>query len=175
MKNILIVFCTLIISTNVVSQEVETKINDSTKTANSKLKFGCGFGLNFVGSTNISISPNLMYTLSDKFTIGAGLQGSYAAIKDIRNTTTFGANIIGFYKPAKKLTLLLEFVELNVTNKTETIAGQIKNTFWDSALFTGAGFNITSKILVGAKYNMLYKEEESVYTSAVVPFVNISF
>jgi opacity protein-like surface antigen len=69
----------------------------------------------------------------------------------------------------------LEFAELRVSTKTESVSGDITNKYWDSALFAGAGFNITNKISVGAKYNFLYKEGESVYTSAVIPFVNITF
>ncbi len=69
-----------------------------------RLKFGCGFGLSFVGGTNISLSPNLTYKTSNKTAIGIGIQGSYAAIKNLQNTTTFGANIIGQYLPTKKIT-----------------------------------------------------------------------
>ncbi|NNC33789.1 MAG: hypothetical protein HKO09_02810, partial [Croceitalea sp.] len=57
----------------------------------------------------------------------------------------------------------------------ETPTGEETNKYWDSALFVGAGLNITNKIAIGAKYNMLYDKDESVYTSAVIPFVNITF
>jgi hypothetical protein len=152
-------------------QKAETAVVKEPK----KLKFGCGFGLNFVGGTNISISPNLTYSLNNKIAIGGGLQGSYAAIKNLQNTTTFGANLIGQYKPVKKIMILIEFVELNVSTKKTTPTEQSTNSYWDSALFAGAGYNITNKISVGAKYNFLYKEGKSVYTSPVIPFVNISF
>lgn len=140
-----------------------------------KLKFGCGFGLNFVGGTNISVSPNLTYTISDKIAVGGGLQGSYAAIKNLQNTTTFGANLLGRYNPVKKITTLLEFSELRVSTKKDSPTEKSTNSYWDSAFFVGAGYNITSKISVGAKYNFLYKEGKSVYTSPVIPYVNISF
>ena len=51
----------------------------------------------------------------------------------------------------------------------------MKDNFWDSALFVGAGYQITPKISVGAKYNLLYKKDKSVYSSPLVPFLNISF
>ena len=149
--------------------------NDSISKANNKWKFGLGFGLNFVGGTSLSLSPNISYAVSEKITFGIGLQGSYNAIKDLQKTTTVGANLITFYKPVKKITFLLEFVELNVSTKKETLTGEIKNNYWDSALFIGSGFNITQKIVIGAKYNMLYDKDESVYTSAIIPFVNINF
>lgn len=165
----------LLYSERSFSQVTNIEVIDSTAKEPNKLKFGMGFGLNFVGGTNISLSPNLIYNVSNKVAFGGGLQGSYAAIKDLQNTTTFGGNIITQYTPVKKITALIEFVELNVSTKTETPTGQVKETYWDSALFVGAGLNITEKISVGAKYNLLYKEDESVYTSPVLPFVNITF
>ena len=82
---------------------------DSLTTVDPRLKFGCGFGLNFLGGTNISLSPNLMYTVSDNFSLGAGIQGSYNSIKDVQKTTTVGLNVIGQYNLSKKLMSLLEF------------------------------------------------------------------
>ena len=151
------------------------EVKDSTSKEQKRLKFGVGFGLSFVGGTNISLSPNLIYSLSEKIAIGGGIQGSYSAIKNLQSTTTFGANVFTQYSPIKKITTLLEFAELKVSTKTDTPTGKITDDYWDAALFVGAGFNITNKISVGAKYNVLYNEDKSVYTSPIIPFVNISF
>ena len=140
-----------------------------------KLQFGCGFGLSFVGGTNISLSPNLTYSLNDQLALGAGIQGSYSGIKNLQNTTPVGANILGQYKPTKKIQTLLEFAQLRVSTKKDTDMDKSTRSYWDSALMVGAGYSITPKISVGAKYNLLYKEGESVYTSPIIPFVNISF
>ncbi|MBT8261288.1 MAG: hypothetical protein KJO05_00595, partial [Bacteroidia bacterium] len=156
-------------------QTTEIAVVDSTSQKQKRLKFGVGFGLNFVGGTNISLAPNLIYTVSNKVSIGGGVQGSYSAIKDLQSTTTIGGNVVTLYTPVKMITTLVEFVELYVSTKTETMEGDIKETYWDSALFVGGGLNVTDKILIGAKYNVLYDEEESVYTSPVIPFVNITF
>ena len=164
----------VLLGKNAYSQNTITVAADSIVKEEKRLKLGVGFGLNFVGATNISLSPNLSYKVSDKVSFGVGIQGSYSSIKNLQNTTTFGGNLIGIYSPVNKLSLLLEFVELNVTTKTETPPAT-KDSYWDSALFVGAGFNITSKISVGAKYNVLYDENKSVYTSAIIPFVNITF
>lgn len=158
-------------SDTITKKDIDTLIVKEPK----RLKFGCGFGLSFIGGTNISLSPNLTYKVSDKTAIGVGIQGSYASIKNLQNTTTYGANILGQYSPIEKITTSLEFAQLRVSTKTETAAANSKRSYWDSALFVGAGYNITNKITVGAKYNLLYKEGESVYTSPVIPFVNITF
>ena len=172
---IALVLSVMIYSINGFAQTTDIIVADSAAVVDKRLNFGCGFGLSFVGGTNIALSPNLIYDVSNKVSIGAGIQGSYTAIKDLQNTTTFGGNVLGQYSPIEKLTLLLEFAQLNVSTKTETIAGDIKRSYWDSALFVGGGLNITNKIAVGAKYNVLYKEDESVYTSPILPFVNITF
>jgi hypothetical protein len=177
---IAICFCLLISCSKMFSQtakdSITQKVADTTIVKEpKKLKFGCGFGLNFVGGTNISVSPNLTYNVNDKIAIGGGLQGSYAAIKNLQNTTTFGVNLLGKYNPAKKITTLLEFSQLRVSTKKDSPTEKSTNSYWDSAFFAGAGYNITNKISVGAKYNFLYKEGKSVYTSPIIPYVNISF
>jgi hypothetical protein len=165
---------TAVDSTLTTTQTPEAEVIDSTATSESRLKFGCGFALNFVGGTNIGLSPNLVYMISDKVSIGGGIQGTYTSIKDLQKTSTIGANLMGQYSPGKFLTLL-EITQLNVTTKTETDMGQTSDNYWDTALFVGAGLHITDKISIGAKYNLLYKEDESVYTSPIIPFVNITF
>lgn len=170
-----IVITIFISSASTYSQVTEVTVTDSTATTEKPLKFGLGFGLNFVGGTNIGLSPNLIYDVSDKLSIGAGLQGNYTSIKNLQKTITYGANVIGQYNPVPKLTTLLEFAQLKVNTTTENVTGDIKRDYWDSALFVGAGLNITPKISLGAKYNLLYDKDESVYTSPIIPFVNITF
>jgi len=171
----LIAFCLISTCQNLSAQTTTIAVVDSTSQKEKRLIFGVGFGLNFVGGTNISLSPNLMYKVSNKFTFGAGVQGSYSAIKDLQNTTTIGGNVVTQYNPIPQILTLVEFVELNVSTETESPEGKMKQTYWDSALFVGAGYSITPKIAIGAKYNLLYNEDESVYSSPVIPFVNITF
>lgn len=177
---LVLTICLLIGSERAFSQTkkdtVETKVTDTSGIKDQKrLKFGIGFGLNFVGSTNISLSPNLTYAASNKIILGFGIQGNYSSIKNLQSTTTFGGNLLFQYNPSRKFSTLLELAQLRVSTKTESELEDITNKYWDTALFIGAGINITNKISVGAKYNVLYNENESVYTSPIVPFVNITF
>lgn len=149
------------------------QVDTSRVHVENKLNFGCGFGLNFVGGTTISLAPNLTYNLSDKVALGLGLQWNYLSLKDIQKTTTYGINTLFQYKPTPKLMTVVEFAQLRVSTKSEL--DDSKRNFWDSALFLGAGINVTKNIVVGAKYNFLYKEDESIYSSPVIPFVNITF
>lgn len=169
-------FFMLFSATSIASAQIQM---DSIKTVENpvepakNLNFGLGFGLNFVGGTSISLAPNLTYKLTDQFAIGAGLLFNYTAIKDLQKTTTIGANILGNYYPIPKLLTTIEFTEMHVNR--DMIISNIKDNFWDSALFVGAGYQITPKISVGGKYNLLYNKDKSVYSSPFVPFVNISF
>lgn len=177
MKKFLLLISSLLMFNLSLSQTMDSArtVVDSLKTKEKKLKFNSGFGLNFVGGTSISLSPSLTYNVSDKFRLGAGLQGSYNDVKNLQTNITFGANVLGFYNLSKKIMTTLEFAQLRVSNTTTINGVENKKTFWESALFAGAGVNITKKITIGAKYNFLYKEDESVYTSPIIPFVNISF
>lgn len=175
----------LILSIGIIvfSQSVFSQTdNDSTSKNNidsltvkkpKSLLFGCGFGLSFIGGTNVSLSPNLTYKLSDKVFIGSGLQINYTDIKGYQRTTTYGANVLGQYSFTPKVTTSLEFAQLRVS--TKTVSDNSRENYWDSALFVGLGYNITNKITMGAKYNLLYKDGESIYTTPIIPFVNISF
>ena len=172
---IVLVFSAILITSVAFSQATTVMVKDSADVVDKRLKFGCGFGLNFVGGTNIFVAPNLIYDVSNKISLGGGLQASYAGIKDVQNTTTFGFNVITQYTPAPIITTLLEFTELRVSTKTENLADNVTDKYWDTALFVGAGLNVTSNISIGAKVNLLYDSDKTVYTSAVIPFVNITF
>ena len=144
------------------------------KSADSrKLKFGMGFGLNFVGGTNISLSPNLTYPLTQNVSVGAGLQFNYASLKNVQKTTTLGLNALFYYTPVKKILTSLEFSEMHVNRNLQF--ANTKDNFWESALFVGLGYQLTTKIAFGAKYNVLYNRSKSIYSSPVIPFVNINF
>ena len=178
MKNYVLFFNFVLVMGSVQNISAQVQM-DSIKTVDNpvepakKLNFGLGFGLNFVGGTSISLSPNLTYNLNDKFSVGAGLLFNYTGIKEVQKTTTIGANIIGNYYPVKKLLTTIEFAEMHVNRNM--IISNTKDEFWDSALFVGAGYQITQKISVGGKFNVLYNKDKSVYSSPFVPFVNISF
>ncbi|MBS4044299.1 MAG: hypothetical protein KGZ59_10825 [Chitinophagaceae bacterium] len=182
MKKIKVILL-LIVSTLIVNQELQsqeqnksienTKQDTSNISSAKKAKFGCGFGLNFVGGTNLNVSPNIIFPITNKMSLGAGLQFNYLSIKNFQTTTTIGANALLQYNLSNKIMTTLEFVQLRVSTK-DKITNAINN-FWDTALFFGAGINITNTIALGAKYNVLYKESQSIYTGPIIPFVNITF
>ena len=75
-------------STNAFSQVTDVVVTDSTGQTDKRVRFGCGFGLSFVGGTSIALSLNLIYQLGNRASIGAGVQGSYTSIKDLQEACT---------------------------------------------------------------------------------------
>jgi hypothetical protein len=148
-------------------------VTTGTPPMKKKVKFGMGFGLSFIGGTNISLSPNLSYPLTRNISVGGGLQFNYAALKNIQKTTTIGANALLYYTPVRKLLTSLEFSELHVNRNL--LLTDTKDQFWESALFIGLGYQLTPKIAFGAKYNVLYNKNKSIYSSPLIPFININF
>tara|TARA_R100000935_G_C2807792_1_gene153544 strand:+ start:190 stop:744 length:555 start_codon:yes stop_codon:yes gene_type:complete len=172
----IIVFLLLSFSTfsQVKNDTIRTTNIDSTNIkVEKKLRFGTGFGLNFVGGTNIGFSPNLTYNFNKNLALGFGVQFNYNSIKEVQSTTSYGANSIFEYKPLLTIMTMLEFALLRVESKSDI--DNSKRNFWDAALFIGAGYFITKKISLGAKYNVLYDEDESIYASPIIPFINIGF
>lgn len=174
-KKLFIISCLMFLSFNAVAQtQIDSlKMVENPIDGAKKLQFGLGFGLNFVGGTSLNLSPNLTYKINDKMSAGAGILLNYNSIKNVQTTTTAGINALFFYYPIAKLVTTAEFAEMYVSRNNKVL--NVKDNFWDSALFFGAGYQITPKISVGAKYNVLYKKDKSVYSSPVIPFVNISF
>lgn len=83
--------------------------------------------------------------------MGFALQGDYISIKDLGQTTAISFNVMSQYNPSPRFLILLEFAQLNVNTKQQTSKGEIKDDFWESVLFLGAGYQITNKISVGSK------------------------
>ncbi|MEO6868059.1 MAG: hypothetical protein ABI168_00345, partial [Ginsengibacter sp.] len=138
MKNqifqLLIVVSIVFAQTNVQAQiQVDSlaTVNTGDPGIPKKLKFGMGFGLNFVGGTNISLSPNLTYPLTQKVSVGAGLQFNYASLKNVQKTTTLGVNALLYYTPVKKILTSLEFSEMHVNRNLQF--ANTKDNFWESA------------------------------------------
>ncbi len=141
-----------------------------------KVQFGGGFGLS-VGSgyTDISIAPSAIYNFNDIFAAGVGLQGSYVKVKDREvtyNSYIYGGSLIGLVTPIEEVQLSVELEELRVNQEFTDF--KIKNNFWNTALYLGAGY-YTGNITVGIRYNVLFKKNDFVYSEAFMPFVRIYF
>lgn len=142
-----------------------------------KVQFGGGFGLGLgSGYTDITIAPSAIYNFNNYVALGAGLQGSYVSSRNLYSSAIYGGSIIGLFNPINEIQLSaeLEQVRVNTTIKGQNKFQDIKDNFWNTGLFLGAGYR-TGNITVGVRYNILYKENDFVYSDAFMPFVRVYF
>ena len=141
----------------------------------NKVQFGGGLGLGFgSGYTNFSISPSAIYNINNYFATGVGLQYAYVREKNVYTANLYGGSIIGLFNPLEEIQLSVEVEQLKVNNSFNTDYGKVHDDFWNTALFLGAGYR-TSNVTIGAKYNVLYKDNQGVYADALMPFIRIYF
>jgi hypothetical protein len=172
LKTILIVFV-LFISNNLTGQQHSFSSISSTDFWN-KVQFGGGFGLSLgSGYTDISIAPSAIYNVNQYFAMGAGVQYTYASQKNFYNSNLYGGSIIALLNPIPEIQLSAELEQLRV-NVSGTGQNSFSNNFWNTGLFLGAGYR-TGNVTVGARYNVLYKEDKGAYSDAFMPFVRIYF
>lgn len=141
-----------------------------------KVQFGGGLGLGFgSGYTDITVAPSAIYNFNNYVALGTGLQGSYVSSKNLFSSAIYGASIIGLFNPINEIQLSAEVeqVRVNSTIKQQGFP-DIKDNFWNTGLFLGAGYR-AGNVTVGARYNVLFKENNFVYSDAFMPFVRVFF
>jgi len=141
------------------------------------VQFGGGLGLSFgSGYTDISIAPSAIYNLNPYLAVGLGLQGSYVASKGYYDSGIYGASILTYINPIPEIQFSINLNESYVNNHYEAYYGQKSYTdsFWNTALFLGAGYR-TGNVTVGLAYNVLFDENDNVYSDALMPFVRAYF
>ncbi|TGD57631.1 hypothetical protein E4635_10610 [Flavobacterium humi] len=140
-----------------------------------KVRFGAGLGLGFGSEfTNISVAPSAIYDVNDYFSVGLGVQYGYVKQKNVFNSHLYGASLITLVNPVQEVQLSAELEQLRVNNTYSYMTPAVKDDFWSTALFLGAGY-CAQNVTVGVRYNVLYKEADNVYSQAWMPFVRVYF
>ena len=140
------------------------------------VQFGGGLGLS-VGSgfTDITIAPSAIYNINKYVAIGTGLQGSYVSQKNYFTSAIYGASLITLFNPIEEAQISLEVEQVRVNTTFKTTGGpSIKDNFWNTGLFVGAGYRMDN-VTIGARYNLLYNKDKSVYSDALMPFIRVYF
>lgn len=140
-----------------------------------KVRFGAGLGLGVGnGYTNIALAPSVIYDVNDYVSMGVGVQYSYVKAKDLFDSHLYGGSLIGLVNPIPAVQISAELEQLRVNNTYTQFAPKIKDNFWNTALFLGAGYR-SQNVTMGIRYNVLYKEANNVYSQAWMPFVRVYF
>lgn len=141
-----------------------------------KVQFGGGLGLNFSsGYTEISVSPSAIYNVNPYLATGIGLSASYIS-SGYYDSGVYGASLLTFINPIPQIQFSINLNESYVNNHYDEYLGQREFTdnFWNTALFLGVGYR-AGNITVGIAYNVLFDEDDHVYTEAYMPFVRAYF
>jgi len=164
----------LILSTSIIAQ-YKPLPKAKTNAFWEHVKYGGGLGLGFGSDyTNVSIAPSAIYSFSEQFAFGAGLQYSYLNQKQLYTSNLYGGSLIGLFNPISEVQLSLEIEEVNVNNKYQAIGYSSSTNFWYTGLFIGAGYR-NENVTIGARYNLLFDKNKDVYGEALMPFVRVYF
>ncbi len=139
----------------------------------SKVRYGGGFAANFGNNfTVLGVSPTAIYPLNDYFALGLSAQFNYMEQRNLFKNTVYGAGIVGLINPIKELQLSVELDQLRVNQKLENPSEAFN--FWNTALFLGAGYQ-SNNVIFGFRYNVLFRQDDQLYTEAWMPFVRVFF
>ena len=139
------------------------------------VQLGGGLGLNVGGGfTDITIAPSAIYNVNEYLSFGVGLQGSYVSVKNNYNSFIYGGSLIGLVNPIKEIQFSVELEQLKVNTSFESSFQIPSRHFWNTGLFLGAGYR-TNNVTIGARYNVLFNENDNVYSNAFMPFIRVYF
>jgi hypothetical protein len=142
-----------------------------------KVQFGGGIGLGIgSGYTDISVMPSAIYNVNEIVAVGVGLQFGYLASKNYYDSFVYGGSLIGLVNPIPEVQLSaeLEQVRVNTDYEATNYRPSYSDNFWNTALYLGAGYR-TGNVTIGARYDVLFNDEKSLYGSAFMPFVRVYF
>jgi len=167
-KTLLTLFLVLS-AVNVSAQNAATSKSDFWQ----HVQLGGGIGVS-VGSgyTDVSLAPGAIYNFNRYFSAGVGLQGAYLRSKNFYEAYVYGGSLIGLFNPIEQVQVSAELEQVRVSRNF--VGPTVSDNFWNTALFLGAGYRMEG-VTIGARYNVLYSEDDFVYGDAFMPFVRIYF
>lgn len=142
-----------------------------------KVQFGGGLGLGFgSGYTDISVMPSAIYNVNEIVAVGVGLQFGYLNSRDYYESYVYGGSLITLVNPIPEIQLSAELEQVRVNTDYDSRNGfpRYSDNFWNTALYLGAGYR-TGSVTIGARYDVLYNPNKSLYGSGFMPFVRVYF
>jgi len=169
------VILTVLFSGYSMAQEISAV--DDTTNFWDKVQFGGGLGLGIgSGYTDISVMPSAIYNVNEIVAVGVGLQFGYLSSKNYYDSFVYGGSVITLVNPIPEIQLSaeLEQVRVNTDYDANNFRPSYSDNFWNTALYLGAGYR-TGNVTIGARYDVLFNDERSLYGSAFMPFVRVYF
>lgn len=159
-----------------VSAQNDTTVQDQLLQQTSQssfwdnVRFGGGLGFGFgTNSTTINISPGAIYDFQNGFALGVSFGYLYSKVEDFKSNV-FSPGLLALYNPAQEVQLSAEFEQLLVNQKF----GNLSDSFDYPALYLGVAYR-TGWAAFGVRYDVLFDERDSIFTSPWSPIVRIYF
>lgn len=171
MKSLMII---VVILTNICAFSQSTNMPIQNSDFWQRVQFGGGLGLAFGEFTNVTIAPQAIYNVNEFFAVGTGLQYNYLKNRNISQATMVGGSIIGLFNPIPSIQLSTEIEQLRVNQTLLFTTPNQKDSFWNTAVFIGAGYRV-GNVSIGGRYNLLFNKDKNIYGSAFMPFVRAFF
>ena len=169
------VILTVLFSGYSMAQEISAV--DDTTNFWDKVQFGGGLGLGIgSGYTDISVMPSAIYNVNEIVAVGVGLQFGYLSSKNYYDSFVYGGSVVTLINPIPEIQLSaeLEQVRVNTDYDANNFRPSYSDNFWNTALYLGAGYR-TGNVTIGARYDVLFNDERSLYGSEFMPFVRVYF
>jgi hypothetical protein len=140
-----------------------------------KVRFGGSLGVGFgSGYTDVTVAPGALYEINEFVGVGAGLQGTYVNRRNNFSAFMYGGSVLAVVNPLPQIQLSAEVEQLRVNLDVDENRRNFDRNFWNTALFLGVGYR-TNNVTIGLRYNVLYDENEMVYSDALMPFIRVYF
>lgn len=174
MKKIIL---SILITTSIA---LSAQIGGSTQIGNSKWTFGGyagvtgGFGSN--SGYAIHVNPRVGYKVTENFE--AGLSGGFTwQNSSYSSSTLFGIGPFANYYFGRNFFLSSQFQEYIINEKIKSTGNKVG--YDEAALYIGGGYlqrlGNGAYMQIGGMYNVLWKENNSIFSSGFVPNIGIVF
>ena len=166
----------ILLFSNVIYSQTSENLIKSSPSIWKNVQFGGGIGLNISNQfTEINLAPGAIYRFNPKVAAGMGLQGSYISFQGNFSSAIYGLSLLSLINPIEEFQISIELEQLRVNRTLVMNGGPDKKTnFWNTGLFLGGGYG-GDNVVVGIRYNLLFKESDFVYSSAMMPFIRVYF
>lgn len=151
------------------------QVSFQSNSSDGKLRVGGNLGFNFGNNSyfGFNVSPSAGYMLMDNLEAGITVGYQYAKNDFYKSNLFSGGPYANYYiMPELFARAHYEYFTGNQTIKRN----DYKVDFDESALWIGGGYQSTGPIRfqAGLMYNVLYKENKSIFSSALRPFAGAS-
>ncbi len=179
MKSIYL-FLTIICASNSFAQigirtpTAQISSNNSGWTFGGYAGLGGSFGRN--SGTTVYITPRLGYKLTEDFEMGVAGNFSWNN-SSYHSSTMLGVGPFANLYLGRVFYLTSQFQEYFINQRIKTT--DQKHSSNEAALYLGAGYMQSlggrTYMQIGAMYNVLYKEDQSIFDSGFIPQIGVVF